>query len=142
MTTYNIFIEGQTIPVPPEIGESDDKVKQALAPFYPDAANAMITRTEKEDVITVTVIKKAGTKGSSPLQALEGCAGGQNPVLAIYGEIQRHNEALDPETLLALSERIAKALEAGESDLERQGSSLERMRTIHSIPAPAVVLGF
>lgn len=65
--TYQITIEGQTIPVPPEIGSSDAAVKAALAPYFPDAANAMITRSEKGDVVTVNVVKKAGSKGLSPL---------------------------------------------------------------------------
>ena len=60
---YLIKIEGQEIPVPEEIGKSDESVKQVLTPYYPQAANSLITRVEKDDLVTITVVKQAGTKG-------------------------------------------------------------------------------
>ena len=85
---YNVLIEGQTIPVPEEIGASDEAVKRALTPFYPEVANAMVTRVVKEETTTITVVKRAGTKGAG-MQDLVDCAGGRNPAIALYEELQR-----------------------------------------------------
>lgn len=61
---YKISIEGQTLDMPEEIAGDDGKLKSALSPYFPGAANAKFMRSEPKDgVITVTVVKQAGTKG-------------------------------------------------------------------------------
>jgi len=61
---YVISIEGQTIPMPMEVAMNDQLLKDALAPYWPGAANSKIMRGEPVDgVVTVTVVKQAGTKG-------------------------------------------------------------------------------
>ena len=67
MTTkkYILKIEGQELVVPPEVGGLEDAdMKRALTPMFPGAANSKIERTEKDDMVTITVIKLAGSKGS------------------------------------------------------------------------------
>jgi hypothetical protein len=62
---YKISIEGQEIEMPEEIAGDDDALKSALSPYFPGAANAKFMRSEPKDgVITVTVVKQAGTKGA------------------------------------------------------------------------------
>ena len=51
--------DGQDIPLPADVAASDDLIRKALAPFYPDVVNAEIRRDDKG----VTVIKRAGPKG-------------------------------------------------------------------------------
>lgn len=69
---YEILIEGQTIPMPEEIAGDDSALKSALSPYFPGAANAKFMRSEpKDDVITVTVVKQAGTKGAKYLKIIE-----------------------------------------------------------------------
>lgn len=64
---YKIKIEGQEINMPEEIAGNDDVLKSALSPYFPGAANAKYMRSkEKDGVITVTVVKQAGTKGATP----------------------------------------------------------------------------
>lgn len=79
---YVVKIEGQEIEVPDEVGSDDNLLRSMLAPYYPGVMEAGITRVTKDDVTTVTVIKKSGTKGgiieslledrpdSNPLEAL------------------------------------------------------------------------
>ena len=63
---YNVVIEGQKIPMPEEIGKDDGKIKAALAPYFPGAANSKIMRGDPvEDTVEITVIKVAGNKGGS-----------------------------------------------------------------------------
>lgn len=61
---YKITIEGQTLDLPAEIAATDEGLKAALQPFFPGAANAKFLRTEKDGVVTVNVVKQAGTKGA------------------------------------------------------------------------------
>lgn len=163
MTTYNILIEGQTIPVPEDIGASDANVKAALAPFYPDAANAMITRVEKDGIVTINVVKRAGTKGlfpapiqmecrgapacappacaPSPLAYLMSCPGRRNPAIELYQQL-KDSQALSPEELLTLDARLNKVIEEGQSHASRCESALKRLQRALPQPAPVVPLGF
>ncbi len=59
-----IILEGQRIATPDEIAQDDDKLREALAQFFPEAATASFTRQIKEGELTVTVYKRAGTKGT------------------------------------------------------------------------------
>ena len=139
---YNVLVEGQTIPVPDEIGASDEAVKRALAPFYPEVANALITRVEKDGVVTINVVKRAGSKGN--LDQLLACPAGQNPAIALYEEFQRADPfaEADPYQLLELDTRIAEAVKEG----ERQGQAVDHAlkRLIKSAPRRAnhLVQGF
>jgi len=157
---YIVKIEGQEIPVPEEIGATDEAVKRALAPFYPDAANAMITRVDNEGTVTITVVKRAGSKGlttdfdhgsngleegagTAPLQALIECLGGKNPAVVLYEELaEREREGVDLEALLVLDGQIGQALEAGEKDFQAVGAAYSRLRESRPRPAPELVVGF
>ena len=56
--------DGLTIETPDEIARNDELLKRALAPHYPDLANASISREEKDGVLKVTLSKRAGPKGN------------------------------------------------------------------------------
>lgn len=147
---YIVSVEGQTIPVPEEIGASDEAVKRALTPFYPEVANALITRVTKDETVTINVIKKAGSKGAGALTGAGALAtllareGGQNPAIALYQEIhlaEIHGQ-MDPYTLLELDARIERALEIGERQGEQVRAALRRLQGSRAQAAGAVVLGF
>jgi hypothetical protein len=143
MSEYLVSIEGQSIPIPEEIGADDESVRRSLAPFYPEVANAMITRVEKDGVTTITVVKRAGSKGAQGIDSLKACAGGKNPAIALYEEIRGTGmELLDPEQLLVLDERLEQAIEAGEAQARAVERARERLAETAPRPAPAVVLGF
>ncbi len=143
--TYQIVIEGQTIPVPEEIGASDEAVKRALAPFYPDVANALVTRVTKDELTTITVVKRAGTKGArSPLQHLIDCKGGKNDAIALYEEIQamETDEINDPMKMLEIDGRIEQAIESGKQQAESVVYAAQRLAKAIPQPAPVIVVGF
>lgn len=141
---YIISIEGQTIPVPEEIGKDDEAVKKALAPFYPQVANAMITRTTKDDTITVNVVKKAGTKGGySVFDALVSCPSGQNPAIELYRQLSNLPDSeLDPQKLLELDARLEQAIQQGEAEADQVSRALDRLRKAQAVSASLVVEGF
>ena len=147
--SYVVTIEGQKIPLPDEIGSDDVKVRQALAPYFPDAANALITRTEKAGEVTINVIKKAGTKGvpstkglQAGLQTLQDGPGGKNPAVALYEAIKSRQEPLSPAELLELDGRIEQAVAEGERQRKAEQHAARRLIEARPQPAPEVVQGF
>lgn len=140
---YVIKIENQEIPVPEDIGSSDDAVKKALAPFFPDAANALITRTTKDDTITINVVKKAGSKGAA-LNYLIECEGGKNPAISMVETIEKTNmETMgDIEMLLALDTQIADAVREGTAQAGMIKAAIHRLSKSKPVPSPVVPIGF
>jgi len=135
-------IEGQRIPLPAEIAASDDLIRRALAPFYPDAANAQLSRAEQDGVLTVTVVKRAGSKGNL-LGYLQMCPGGKNPVIALYEAIRGSDlAALDAYAQLELAHRVEQALAEGEAQGEAVRRSAHRLAPAAPQLAPGLLLGF
>ena len=63
---YHIKIEGQTIPVPPEIGSNDEQIRATLSLYFEGIKNSKIERTvQANGDILVDVCKVAGTKGGT-----------------------------------------------------------------------------
>ena len=144
---YTVSVEGQTIPVPEEIGASDESVKRALAPFYPEVANALITRTVKalpdgkDSHTTITVVKRAGSKGTSnPIEFLLACPGCKNPAIALYEEISAQD--MDPLAQLELDNLIDAVIAEGEKQARAQQYASERLQKSAPLPSPFVVKGF
>lgn len=63
MTKVILAADGTTIELPDEVAATDESLRSALTPVYPDLANATFDRKTAEGVTTVTVRKVAGTKG-------------------------------------------------------------------------------
>jgi len=156
MTTYVVMIEGQSIPVPEEVGADDKLVRAALAPFFPDVANALITRKTEGETVTVNVVKKAGSKGAGDphpqpfsreekgegfVEALREAQPGQNPAVALYMEVMSLGN-LDPVELLRMEGRIQKALESGLAQGEQMQAALALLRKAQAQPAGIVPVGF
>ncbi|BCY18661.1 hypothetical protein hrd7_25100 [Leptolinea sp. HRD-7] len=138
---YKVFIEGQTIPVPPEIGETDDGVKNAMRPIFPEIANAQLTRTEKDGVTTITVIKKAGTKGG--WQDLVTAPAGRNPVILLETKLAgTDTDQLDLDSLTEIDELITSTLEEGDRQNEMVGYALHRMKRSRPVATSTIPAGF
>ena len=62
-----LLVEGQEIELPEEIAVSDDAIRKAIAPLFPQSANATIQRTtDGQGRTTIKLTKQAGTKGGYP----------------------------------------------------------------------------
>jgi hypothetical protein len=141
MTTYNVLIEGQTMTLPPGI-EKDEDIRRALEPYFPEVKTALLNRKEEGDVVTVTIVKKAGSKGTGPLAKLSKCPGGKNPAIALYEEIDALGASADIVALLEYESRIDQALEEGEKQRNAIRTALSRLVDSVAQPAPVVVVGF
>lgn len=141
---YQVSIEGQTIQLPQGIGEKDEDVKRAMTPYFPEVTNAMLTRKVEGETTTITIVKRAGSKGAGwnqSMELLEECQGGLNPVVALYQEIDAIPEGNIIE-LLALENRIDKALQEGEKQREQCIDALKRLAAASAQPGHVVVMGF
>jgi len=140
---YSVFHEGQTIPVPAEIGTDEQKLRRALSSIIPGIAEAKITPTVKDDQTTFTIIKTAGTKGGNPLDTLIACKGGLNPAVAYYQTIgQLDLTALSAEAATRMDAEIEQALAQGKKHYDQIEKSLNRLAASRPVAAPRVILGF
>lgn len=152
--------DGMTIEIDDEIARSDELLKRALAPHYPDLANALITREEKDGLLKVTVSKRAGPKGydhanekgqANPIiSTLEEAPEHLNPALALAWQLTHLNpfgdgengSGLTLEERLALQKVIADATLEGEAEAALLEKAVELLKAVQSIPANQVPKGF
>ncbi len=142
---YVISIEGQTIEMPEEVAGNDEQLKNALAPYFPGATNAKIIRgAEKDGVVTIQVIKQAGTKGNLlPVSFLDDAPEGLNPVTQLHRELAA--EVIlekTPEELLALEGKINKVLAEGGKQEHSIGLTLDSLGDAPADPSTGIAEGF
>ncbi|KAF0106077.1 MAG: hypothetical protein FD147_2589 [Chloroflexi bacterium] len=160
---YKILIEGQTLDLEEDIAGDDGKLRSALTPYFPGAANAKFMRSEpKEDTITVTVIKQAGTKGllhadkvifdefselnlgmAESLCKLIASLEGVNPVAKMNEEMAgRTLNQLDAEQLLRVDDQIEDALTKGRKENDNLRATANLLIEADAQPSSVVVTGF
>ncbi len=62
--SHVVVIDNQEVPIDAETASSDHEIRQALKWCYPEISNATINRRTEGEREIITVIKRAGTKGS------------------------------------------------------------------------------
>ncbi len=152
--------DGLTIEIEDEIARSDELLKWALSPHYPDLANALISREEKEGVLIVTVSKRAGPKGSyqadmaqrvNPVVlALEEASAYLNPALALawqlYSQASSNSHSngndLALEEQLALQAEISQAILEGEAEAAEVQKTVDLLKTAPNVPSCWLPKGF
>lgn len=154
MTTtikYVVKMEGRNnIPVPTEIATDEQKLRRALSSVINGIADADIEYgKEKDGVIEIEVVKKAGTKGNDDssqtriLNSLLRSKEGRNPAIQAYLELTSLNAgSLDPAHMLDIGAQVNRAMQMGEEQETQMGKSLHML--IQARPAPSsgfVVLG-
>jgi hypothetical protein len=153
--------DGQTIEVPDDIARSDELLKRALAPHYPDLANAKIIREEKDGLIKVTVSKQAGPKGCASNQqtnrivlTLDEAPIGLNPALALAWKLipldslplgSKGNEqegGISLEERLNLQQILKRTVEKGETEALQIAKTVEILKAAPAVSALQAPLGF
>lgn len=155
--------DGLTIETPDEIAKSDELLKRALAPHYPDLANALITREEKDSVLRVTISKRAGPKGCQAglvsssaetptnrvVQVLDNAAEYLNPALALAWQLlgteafgENEEQCLTLEKQLSLQGVISEAILEGENQVALVEKALELLKAAPASPSRYLPKGF
>lgn len=167
---YKILIEGQTLELPEEWAGTDSNLKAALTPYFPGAVNAKFMRSEPKDgVITVTVVKQAGTKGAETIiddpqnllfvretdarktsepedqvmRKLIDAREGMNPVVELHRLLEGKTlNQMGVEKLLQIDQDIDQALDVGRKERDSIDSTLSLLVNTEAKPAPIVMVGF
>lgn len=164
--TYKVTIEGQSLDLPAEIAGDDEKLRAALQPFFPGAANAKFMRSEADGVETVNVVKQAGTKGritldveNKPVVGLDVASGGdktvivlarlvqapesRNPVIDLYYELRDVDpRILSTEQVLEITGKINQVIEDGQQQEEMMSRAEERLKDARAVPSTETPAGF
>jgi hypothetical protein len=68
---YIVILEGQETPISDEVATTDQTLRDALTPFYPEVATAEIKREEKDGTTYIHIVKRAGTKGQDNIGRIQ-----------------------------------------------------------------------
>ncbi len=140
---YKLFLEGQIIELSDDIASTDDTLRTAFVPFFPELGTADIKRQEKDGIIEIRMVKRAGTKGNVVTQSLVDSEMEINPALNLTWQLKQleRSGALSIEELINFQEQINNAIGVGE-DWERNiNRSLESLNKCQPIPSLAQVTG-
>ncbi len=146
--------DGISITIDDEIARSDDLLKRALAPHYPDLANAQITREEKDGRLKVTLSKRAGPKGNSAgsegsmspdagkgsvIQLLDSAPECLNPVFSLAWQMYHTGQSQGQDFTAGSSSQ-----EMGESNVtapDKAGFTLEQQLALQAAISEAILAG-
>lgn len=138
---YVAIIEGQEIELPEEIAQKDDLVKQSLQPYFPEVVNALITRETKDDLVTIKIVKRAGSKGG--FDELVIAPEGRNSLVIIYQGIGGSNPDNMPlDEILRWEGRITRAINEGKDQNEATEFSRRRLIAARPVISTEVPTGF
>lgn len=141
--THILTLEGQEIPLTAEVAASDETLRNALAPFYPEIATASFSREQVDGVTRIRAIKTAGTKGYSVLQALLANEDSLNPALALGWQITqlKTQQNINIETLVGLQPQIDRAIDTGEKWETEVNTTLEKLNRSQPNPSRVSIAG-
>jgi nitrate reductase NapAB chaperone NapD len=146
MALVKISTDGKEFEVKDDIARDDRRLREALTPFYPEMANAEITRTENDGKLVVEMAKRAGTKGccADVLTALKNAPEQINPALEMQHKLKQleKQDKLDLRTILRLQPQIRRAASDGAEQLEQHKKALALLCDVMPMPARTVPGGF
>lgn len=140
---YKLFLEGQEIPLSDEVGATDDTVRNAIIPYFPEVGTADIRREEKNGITEIRLLKRAGTKGSVVIQSLIDSNSEINPALSLSWQLKELERSgnLDIDRLISFQPQIANAVDVGEDWEKTVTDTLTALRKCQPIPSSVQIIG-
>ncbi|PSB28528.1 hypothetical protein [Chlorogloea sp. CCALA 695] len=140
---YKLFLEGQEIALSDEVAATDDTLRNAMMPFFPEVGTADIRREEKNGITEIRMVKRAGTKGNVVVQSLIDSDGEVNPALYLSWQLKELERSgnLDMDRLISFQPQIAKAVDVGEDWENTVTDTLKALRKCQPIPSSVQVIG-
>lgn len=140
-----IILEGQRISLIPEQCATDESIVNTLLPFYPDVANATISRKVVDGEEHIEIVKKVGTKGNLNLiKSLQTAPESINPALSLSYQLKELEiqGKLTLEILLSISEEIEQAIAQGEQATKATNSAIANLTASPPIPSKHPIPSF
>lgn len=140
-----IILEGQRISLIPEQCATDESIVNTLLPFYPDVANATISRKVVDGEEHIEIVKKVGTKGNLNLiKSLQTAPESINPALSLSYQLKELEiqGKLTLEILLSISEEIELAIAQGEQATKATTSAIANLIASPPIPSKHPIPNF
>ena len=140
---YKLFLEGQEIPLSDEVGATDDTVRNAIIPYFPEVGTADIRREEKNGITEIRLLKRAGTKGSVVIQSLIDSNSEINPALSLSWQLKELERSgnLDINKLISFQPQIANAVDVGEDWEKTVTDTLTALRKCQPIHSSVQITG-
>ncbi|MDM9383534.1 hypothetical protein QUB80_22870 [Chlorogloeopsis sp. ULAP01] len=134
---YIAIIEGQQVPIPEETASNDEKIRLAISTYFPEYANAEITRTTTGDTTEIRLVKRAGTKGNC-ITELKLAPEQINPAFELAWKLKllEIKNQLPLELLISIQAEITHTIKVGESweiYTEKVSNFLKQQPSIPSI---------
>ncbi|PMB11645.1 hypothetical protein CEN49_01260 [Fischerella thermalis CCMEE 5273] len=134
---YIAIIEGQQVPIPEETASNDEKIRLAISTYFPEYANAEITRTTTGDTTEIRLVKRAGTKGNC-ITELKLAPEQINPAFELAWKLKllEIKNQLPLELLISIQAEIIHTIKVGESweiYTEKVSNFLKQQPSIPSI---------
>ncbi|NEU75317.1 hypothetical protein PI95_022860 [Hassallia byssoidea VB512170] len=113
---YIAIIEGQQVPIPPNTAIDDNKLRLAICTYFPEYANAEITRTTTGETTEIRLVKRAGTKGNC-ITELKFAPEQINPAFVLAWELKllEIKNQLTLEVLISMRSQINQTIKMGEN---------------------------
>lgn len=113
---YIAIIEGQQVPIPPDTAIDDNKLRLAISTYFPEYANAEITRTTTGETTEIRLVKRAGTKGNC-ITELKLAPEQINPAFVLAWELKllEIKDQLTLEVLISMRSQINQTIKMGEN---------------------------
>jgi hypothetical protein len=147
MALIKISTDGTEFELKDDIARDDQRLREALTPFYPEMANAEITRSELDGKLIVTMAKRAGTKGfsrSDVLTVLRNAMETVNPAVLMQDKLRQMEELgeLDVRKLMRLQPEIRRAMNDGQKQIEEVKASFKLLGEGMPVAARSIPVGF
>jgi hypothetical protein len=136
--------DGQSFELPDDIAGDDKLLRDSLISFVPEIANAELKRATTGGQMTVTVVKKSGTKGAAIVDVLAAAPECLNPAVMMQQKLQQAEAdgKLSVSVLLAMKGNIEKAMQAGSNEISRVSKALKVLKDADAQTAKMVPTGF
>jgi hypothetical protein len=141
-----ISIEGQSFELPPEIAVSDDAIKRAMAPIFPQITTAQFQRiSDPSGTTIIKVTKRAGDKGNlnEIIQHLKKAPRHVNPIFPLYDTIYLNKrKRFSAETFFTVQQRLERALTDGQTEIKAVQEIRRRLEEAPGTPSSQSPIGF
>jgi hypothetical protein len=141
-----VKLDGQDINIEDAIAANDEDLKRVIVPFYPQLANAQISReTNADGLLIVRMVKVAGPKGSQVVESLKNAPYQINPAIDLAWKARIaffNNSPVELKDVLDLQPQIEAAVKAGNEERKSTNHALAFLVKCPPVASNVTIAGF